>query len=133
MENFYNDRVLDHYRNPRNKGELENPSHVREENNPLCGDTIRISLVVGDHGTVDQIMFDGEGCAVSLASASMLTEMVKGKNLEDVERLNRQDVLDGLGVDLNASRRKCALLALKALKGALGYESTSIDEDEADW
>ena len=74
MEDFYRENILDHYRNPRNKGQLEDPTHTHEEDNPLCGDVIRIDLHVNDQNVIDEVRFDGQGCAISQASASMLTE-----------------------------------------------------------
>jgi nitrogen fixation NifU-like protein len=135
MDDFYRENILDHYRHPRNKGHLEQPTHSHMEDNPLCGDTIAIALHVTDGNIIDQIRFDGEGCAISQASASMLTEMLQGKTLEDAKRLSKDDILDALGIQLGPVRLKCALLSLKVLKGAVYGLSTAADEgeDDAQW
>jgi len=135
MDDFYRENILDHYRRPRNKGHLEQPTHSHTEDNPLCGDRIAIELHVTDGNVIDQIRFNGEGCAISQASASMLTEMLQGKTLEDAKRLSKDDILDALGIQLGPVRLKCALLSLKVLKGAVYGLSTPIDEgdDDAQW
>ena len=94
MDDFYRDYILDHYRNPRNFGHLTSPDAVAEDRNPLCGDRIRIELQTAEDGTVSDIRFSGTGCAISLASTSMLTEAVKGQRLEEVARLSRDAVLE---------------------------------------
>jgi nitrogen fixation NifU-like protein len=133
MDDFYREIILDHYRNPRNKGRLENPTHTHEEDNPLCGDVIRVDLHVNDENVIDQVSFDGQGCAISQASASMLTEMVQGKTLEEAKELGKEDILEALGIEIGPVRLKCALLSLKVLKvGAYGLPGWT-DEDEDDW
>ncbi len=117
MSDLYREHILDHYQNPRNYGTLENPDRSFEDSNPLCGDRIRIDLKLADDRIVD-IRFSGRGCAISQASASILTEMVKGKSLEEVRRLSADDLLEELGVPISPARRKCALLSLKVLKAA---------------
>jgi nitrogen fixation NifU-like protein len=136
MDDLYRQNILDHYRNPRNKGTLPEPSYSHQEDNPLCGDTVRIDLHVSQDDVIDRIVFDGEGCAISMASASMLTETLKGKPLDEARHLSKQDVLDTLGVNLNASRMKCALLPFKALKMAIGDSdacASGPDDDDEDW
>ena len=118
MDDFYRDYILDHYRNPRNFGHLENPDAVAEDLNPLCGDKIRIELKVNDDGTVADVRFSGQGCAISQASVSMLTESVKGQKLEDVARLSKEVVLENVGIGISPTRMKCAMLGLKVLKSA---------------
>jgi len=133
MEDFYRENILDHYRHPHNKGELAQPTHTHQEDNPLCGDVIRIDLHANEDDVIDQVRFSGEGCAISLASASMLTEMLEGKSLEEAKQLSKEDILAVLGIELGPARLKCALLSLKVLKGAVyGLSSLSDDEDE-DW
>jgi nitrogen fixation NifU-like protein len=132
MEDFYRENILDHYRNPRNKGRLENPTHTHEEDNPLCGDVIRIDLHINDGDVIDQVRFDGHGCAISQASASMLTEMIQDKTLEEAKELSKEDILEALGIEIGPVRLKCALLSLKVLKaGVYGLPDWADDED--DW
>lgn len=115
----YRENILDHYRNPRNFGELKNSDATHEENNPFCGDRIRmdirISMVNGQKSMVEEIRFSGEGCAISLASASMLTEAVKDKPLNDLHKLDKDAILEMLGIQLSPTRLKCALLPLEVL------------------
>ncbi len=133
MDDFYRENILDHYRNPRNKGHLDNPTHVHEEHNPLCGDVIRIDLHVNDHDVIEEVGFEGEGCAISQASASMLTEMIQGKTLEEAKQVSKDDILDALGIDIGPVRLKCALLSLKVLKAGVYGLTDWTGEDEDDW
>lgn len=133
MDDFYRENILDHYRNPRNKGRLENPTHSHEENNPLCGDVIHIDLHVNGENVIDQVRFDGQGCAISQASASMLTEMLQGKTLDEAKELSKGDILEALGIEIGPVRLKCALLSLKVLKAGVYGLSDWTEEDEADW
>lgn len=118
MDDFYRDFILDHYRNPRNFGHLENPDAVAEDLNPLCGDQIRIELQVDGGGKVTDLRFSGKGCAISQASASMLTETVKGKSLQEIATLPKDVVLENVGIGISPTRMKCAMLGLKVLKSA---------------
>lgn len=118
MDDLYRENILDHYNNPRNYGVIEDADISHEEDNPLCGDKIRIDLKLKD-GKIDQISFSGEGCAISKASASILTEMVKDQELSLVKGLGKDDILDELGIPISAVRIKCALLALKVLKAGI--------------
>ena len=112
--------LLDHYKDPRNFGHLENPDIAYEEGNPSCGDQIRIEIKLQGN-TIEDICFSGKGCAISQAAASMLTEELKGKPLEGVKKFGKDQMLELLGVDVNPMRLKCALLALKAVRvGAYG-------------
>ena len=119
MDDLYRDEILEHYRRPHNFGTLASPDAVHEGSNPLCGDRLTMMLGIGPSGTVDEVAFTGRGCAISQASASMLTDSIKGKALEEVARLGAQDVLDDLGIEISPARLKCALLSLETLQGAL--------------
>ncbi|WP_448596038.1 Fe-S cluster assembly sulfur transfer protein SufU [Thermoflexus hugenholtzii] len=128
MEDLYREIILDHYENPRNYGALPDADISYEDDNPLCGDRIRIDLKVQDGRIVD-VRFSGKGCAISQASASMLTERIKGATVEEARRLTRDDILEMLGIPLGPARIKCALLSLKVLKAGL-YGLPKIDWDE---
>ncbi len=129
MDDFYKEYILDHYRNPRNFGHLENPTAVSEDLNPLCGDKIQMELSVGRDGKVTDVRFSGKGCAISQASASMLTESLKGKTLEEVAHLPHDVVLENVGIGISPTRMKCAMLGLKVAKSAaLGRIATWPDE-----
>ena len=121
MDDFYRELIIDRYKNPQYRGEL-NPNDISfEDDNPLCGDHIRVDLRLDENNRVTEAAFDGHGCAISQASADLLMESIIGKTLEDVKRLNRDDILEMLGIDLGPVRLKCALLSLKVLKaGAYG-------------
>jgi nitrogen fixation NifU-like protein len=124
VDDFYRDEILEHYTHPHHYGRLENPDISHEESNPLCGDRVRFELQLdGDGETVQDVRFSGVGCAISKASASMLSDLVVGKTLDEIRHLTREDVLDELGIDLGPVRLKCALLPLKVLKaGAYGLD-----------
>lgn len=130
MEDLYRDNIIDHYQNPRNHGTLEHPDISYEDSNPVCGDEIRIDLQVKD-GKVADARFTGHGCSISQASASMLTEEIIGKSLEEVRQIDKQYLLDMLGIPLGPVRLKCALLSLKVLKaGAYGLHGWPGEDDE---
>jgi nitrogen fixation NifU-like protein len=129
MDDFYRDFILDHYRNPRNAGRLEHPSASAEDLNPLCGDTIRMDLDVRD-GTVADVRWEGKGCAISQASASMLTESIKGMKLEDVAKLSKDVVLENVGIGISPTRMKCAMLGLRVLKSAAIGEIAGWPDEE---
>lgn len=119
---IYREIILDYYRNPRNFGKIDSPDISIRDSNPLCGDEIEIHVKF-DGDKVKDIKFTGKGCAISQASASMLTEMIMGKNLEDVKKVGKEDILESLGLpNLGPARIKCALLSLKTLKlGVYSY------------
>ena len=130
LDDFYRQNILDHYQNPRNWGTLEHPDVSAEDSNPLCGDRIRMDLKIKD-GRVEAVKFSGTGCSISRAAASMLSDEIIGKTLDDVKASNRDDVLELLGIELGPVRLKCALLALKTLKvGVYGIQGWK-EEDES--
>jgi nitrogen fixation protein NifU and related proteins len=118
MDSVYKEEILDHYKHPRNFGTLDDPDIHVEANNPLCGDRLSMDLVVKD-GIVQDVAFSGRGCAISQASASMLTEDIIGQPLEELAKLTRRDILDNLGIEVSYARMKCALLSLGLLRLAL--------------
>jgi nitrogen fixation NifU-like protein len=126
---IYKDIILDYYRNPRNFGDLPNPDVRARDSNPLCGDIIEMQLKIND-GKIEDVRFKGKGCAISQASASMLTEVVKGKTLDEVKAMSKTDVLNLLGIDPGPTRIKCALLGLKVVKlGVYGFLGQAITEE----
>jgi len=121
---LYREQILDHYRHPRNYGTLEDADISHEDHNPLCGDQVRFEVRLDEGGRVVQAAFTGRGCAISQATASMLTEAVQGKTLDDIKAMDQQTVLGLLGIALSPVRLKCALLPLKVLQaGIYRYES----------
>ena len=116
-EQMYQENILDHYRNPRNFGFIENPDADANDYNPLCGDKVGIQLKINGN-KIKEIKFYGSGCAISQASASMLTEEINGKTIDDIMKITKEDVLDLLGIEISYVRLKCALLSLKVLKMA---------------
>jgi len=126
---IYKDIILDYYRNPRNFGDLPNPDVRAKDSNPLCGDIIEMQLKIND-GRIEDVRFKGKGCAISQASASMLTEVMKGKTLDEIKAMSKTDVLNLLGIDPGPTRIKCALLGLKVAKlGVYGYLGQTITEE----
>jgi nitrogen fixation NifU-like protein len=133
MDDLYREVIIERYKNPSYKGTLEPNDISFEDENPLCGDHIRIDLRVNSEGKVAEAAFSGHGCAISQASADLLLESIIGKTIDEVKALNRQDILDNLGIDLGPVRLKCALLPLKVLKAGvygLGQATDSLVEDE---
>jgi len=116
---LYQEHILDHYKHPRNKGPLPGASLNAKDSNPLCGDEVVLHLKVDGSQRISEVRFEGQGCAISQASASMLTTIVKGVTIPEAEALERDAILKELGIPLSAVRLKCALLSLQVLKLAL--------------
>jgi nitrogen fixation NifU-like protein len=120
MDNLYRDFILEHYRNPHNKGTLDPHDLHFADSNPTCGDEMSMTLVLdSSRGAIADVAFDGRGCAISQASASILTDGLRGQSLDEVRDMNPKDLLDELGVPIGPARLKCALLAYKVLQGAV--------------
>jgi len=119
MDDLYRELIIDRYKNPHFRGSLDPHDITFEDDNPLCGDHIRIDLRVNGDDRVSEVAFDGHGCAISQASADLLAESVVGKSLEEVKKITKQDILDMLGIELGPVRLKCALLSLKVLKAGV--------------
>ena len=119
MDELYREIIVERYKSPLYKGKLEGANISFEDENPLCGDVIRIDLKVDETGKILQAAFDGHGCAISQASADLLIESIIGKNVEDVKALKKQDIMDLLGIELGPVRLKCALLSLKVAEAGV--------------
>lgn len=128
MDDLYREVIIEHYKNPSYRGKLDPHDISFADNNPLCGDHIQIDLRVDKQGLVTEAMFDGHGCAISQASADLLMESIIGKPLDEVKKLNKQDILDLLGIELGPVRLKCALLSLKVLKAGVYGLGEASDE-----
>lgn len=130
MDDLYRDYILEHYRRPHNFGVLESPSASIEGSNPLCGD--RITLQIGVHdGVVDEVAFTGRGCAISQASASLLTDEIKGKPVAAVDAFRADDLLDLLGIEISPARLKCAMLSHDTLRKALAEVEAGAEGEQA--
>ncbi len=119
MDDLYREVIVERYKDPLYKGKLDPYDISFEDENPLCGDRIRIDLRVGADHVVKEAAFSGHGCAISQASADLLLESIIGKDIDDVKKLAKKDILDLLGIELGAVRLKCALLSLKVLKAGV--------------
>jgi len=135
LDDFYREEILEHYTHPHHYGTLDEPDISHEESNPLCGDRVRFEIKLDEAGeTVEDVRFSGVGCAISKASASILSDLIVGKTLEEIRVLTKEDVLKELGIDLGPVRLKCALLPLKVVKAGvygLGGQPAEQDEDES--
>jgi nitrogen fixation protein NifU and related proteins len=131
MDDIYREQILEHARHPRNFGSLPAPTVTQHERNPLCGDEIQLELLIAD-GHVADVRFSGRGCAISQASASLLTEAVKGMDLATARAFGKDELLELIGIPLstNPTRLKCALLALKAFKTGLYSAVDGADESQ---
>jgi nitrogen fixation NifU-like protein len=128
---MYRQQILDHYRNPRNYGEIDDPSFTHVGENPSCGDTIRMDVDLADDGeTIERVAFTGEGCAISMASASMLSGKLQGMTLAELADLDRDDVTEMLGVDISPMRIKCAVLAEKVAQDGADIYRGELDLDQ---
>jgi nitrogen fixation NifU-like protein len=119
MDDLYRDEILEHYRAPHNFGTLAEPDAVYEGSNPLCGDRISMMVALDHEGVVRDVAFQGRGCAISQASASLLTDRIKGLSVAEIEAMGSQDVLGLLGIEISPARLKCALLSLDTVQHAL--------------
>ena len=135
---MYRQQILDHYKNPRNYGEIEDPTFTHTGENPMCGDEIRMDVVLDDsEETIEQVAFQGDGCAISQASASMLSQELAGMTVEELEAMDRDDITEMLGVDISPMRVKCAVLAEKVAQdgaeiyfGEKDIDRTTTEDDD---
>ena len=118
-QDIYEEHVLDHYEDPYHRGALEAATHEDEGKNPLCGDVIQVSLRLGSDGKIEEAWFDGQGCVISQASASMLIEKIEGKSVEEAKEFTANEMLDLFGPQLTPNRQKCCLLSWRVLQSAL--------------
>ena len=127
---MYRQQILDHYKNPRNTGEIEDPTFTHVGENPMCGDEIRMDVVLSeDEETIEQVAFRGDGCAISQASASMLTSKLQGMTLDELEELDTDDVTEMLGVDISPMRIKCAVLARQVAQDGARIHTGELEID----
>ena len=119
FDQLYRELILDHYKNPRNHGLLDHADAEAEGQNPLCGDEVSVSVRIGEGDVIDDVGFEGRGCAISQAATSMLTDLVKGRTAEEVATMPKDELLEELGIPLTPVRLKCAILGLGVLKLAL--------------
>ncbi|MBM3129848.1 MAG: SUF system NifU family Fe-S cluster assembly protein [Chloroflexi bacterium] len=129
MDDLYRELILDHYQHPHNHGEIPGADISYEDSNPLCGDKIRIDIKLQGNVVAD-VKFNGKGCAISQASASLLTDELIGKSLDEIKKMDKQFILDLLGIPLGPTRIKCALLPLKVIKAGVYGVTTWPDEEE---
>ena len=128
MDDLYRQIIIERYKNPSNKGVLEPNDITFEDDNPFCGDHIRIDLRVDENGKITEAAYSGYGCAISQASADLLIDSIKDKSLDDVKKMMKEDILDVLGIELSPVRLKCALLSLKVLKAGVYGLGEASDE-----
>lgn len=128
MDDLYREMIVERYKNPLMKGELDPHDYSYQDDNPLCGDRIRIDVRVDDNGTITEAAFSGEGCAISQVSADLLVETIVGRQLDEVKAFSKDDLLELLGIELSPVRLKCALLSLKVLKAGI-YGLEGLEEE----
>ena len=131
-QDIYEEHVLDHYEDPYHRGELESATHGDEGKNPLCGDVIQVSLRLGPDGKIEEAWFDGEGCVISQASASMLIEAIEGKTVEEAKEFTANEMLELFGPQLTPNRQKCCLLSWRVLQSALHSPIDGGPDDDDD-
>lgn len=119
QDELYQEHILDHYEDPYHRGRCAHCTHVHEDSNPLCGDVIRMELRIDDQGTLKEVYFNGDGCCISQAAASMLVEKFDGKHIDEVRRFTAEDMLALFGARLTPNRQKCALLSWRVLQAAI--------------
>jgi nitrogen fixation protein NifU and related proteins len=131
MDELYRDQILEHYKRPHNTGVIENADLEYEDTNPFCGDEQHVTIKLGPDDKVTEVAFEGKGCAISTAATSLLTDELVGMSREELLRLPKDYVLELLGIDISATRMKCAMLGLKIVKSAaLGSPAEWEDEGE---
>jgi nitrogen fixation NifU-like protein len=128
MDDLYRELIIDRYKNPHYRGTLDPHDISFEDDNPLCGDHIRMDLRLNGDNRVSEVAFDGHGCAISQATADLLAESIVGKTVDEVKKISKQDILDMLGIELGPVRLKCALLSLKVLKAGVYGLGEASDE-----
>ena len=128
-EGMYRENIIDHYKHPHNHGTIGNADIRQTENNPLCGDVVTVSLKLNE-GKVKDIKFEGRGCAISQAATSMLTDDIKGKTLEEIKKISREDVVNMLGIEIGLVRTKCAVLGLVAIKEGIKQFENKISNNQ---
>ena len=119
IESMYREQILDHYKNPRNFGKIMDATVHHHEKNPLCGDDLDVYFFIDEDKNIADVKIYGRGCAISQASASMLTEKVKGKSIDEIKNLKKDDILEMLGIPISAARLKCALLSMDTFRNAI--------------